>query len=195
MSAVRKWATSSPVGREDTCGQGGRAKPLSQGRLAWSPDRLHASRPATPRCPNSRGGLYRELCCCGFYNGSPHCTPMEKREGNSPLWGPRVGRWGTVGSDTWPRTGVENASWEQCPCGGSMRAVQGPWGSGKRPPPRPPCLCPSSAQRLCPRTSAPGSLVQLWLQVVGERRQLPPGSDAQPRAPLLAFLHVKPCGR
>lgn len=75
MSAVRKWATSSPVGREDTCGQGGRAKPLSQGRLAWSPHRLHASRPATPRCPNSRGGLYRELCCCGFYNVSPTAPP------------------------------------------------------------------------------------------------------------------------
>lgn len=44
-------------------------------------------------------------------------------------------------------------------------------------------------------TSAPGIPVLPWLQVVGERGQLPPCANAQPRASFLAFLHVKSCDR
>ena len=70
--------------------------------------------------------------------------------------------------------------------GVTSQGAAGPPSSPRLPP-----LQASASPQPC--TSAPGIMVQPRLQVVGERGQLAPRADAQPRAALLAFLHVQPC--
>lgn len=60
------------------------------------------------------------------------------------------------------------------------------------PIPRPIPQTSPYTPKLAPSTSAPSIWVLSWLQVVGERCQLPACAYAQPCASFLAFLHVEP---